>query len=145
MATCSTATLLTQACDNNFVAAVQDVQVYRALKHQLLCNIQSGGTGGSLTPYTTTEVLAPAFPYSFTATERTYIEISVQLQSTGDNAILGIQKTGTTNRSVSFLGSGVLMELVSVLLGPGETLTLVDDTVGAGANVGIVSVVIYEG
>lgn len=46
MATCSTSLLISQACDNNFLSAVSDIQVYRALKHQLLCNIQVGGGGG---------------------------------------------------------------------------------------------------
>lgn len=52
MATCSTATLIEQACANNFLAAATDVELYRALKHQLLCNIEAAGGGGGATAFT---------------------------------------------------------------------------------------------
>lgn len=46
MATCSLATLQTQACANGFNVAGQDEQLFYALVLQLLCDIQSGGGGG---------------------------------------------------------------------------------------------------
>lgn len=45
--TCDLATLLKQACANNFDTVTEtDKQLFRALVLQLLCNMSAGGIGG---------------------------------------------------------------------------------------------------
>lgn len=140
MATCSVATLISQACENNFVAASNNVELWRAIKHQLLCNIQAaGGVGGGGSPYTFETFTDESAPFSYTATARATVEINTQLEINGSGDIAGfnVARTGVpamqiaVNATVAdFIGN--YRSVSSFKLSPGDTITITDISAGAG-------------
>lgn len=140
MATCSVATLISQACENNFVAAANDVELWRAIKHQLLCNIQAaGGVGGGGSSYTVATFTDESLPFSYTATRRTTFEINalLEINGSGDVGGLNVARTGVPPMQIAvdatvtdFVGN--YRSVSSFKLSPGDTITITDISVGAG-------------
>lgn len=140
MAQCDANDLIAQACESGFTCRNEPELL--ALLNQLLCNYAAsgGGGGGALTPYTKTEVLSPALPYSLVATRRTHVDTNYGLASLGIGAAaaLTFSRTGFADFNVSLNNTSGDVELNGTThfdLSPGDALLVADASTGGTASV----------
>lgn len=107
---------------------------------QLLCDISQNG-GGALSPFTITTITAPAFPWQYTATRRSTVEIYYKLDPVSDDARIIVARTGAPNMEMmcSIYQEGV----ASFQIGPGNTITVTDGSTLPGVAT-LAQIAIYE-
>lgn len=103
------------------------------IDQKILGAIRDGGgagSGGSGDAFTVTQFAGPVIPFEFTAVTRSTVEVHYLLNGTGGEAAMQVARTGVAVMEMKTDATTNSEGVSSFRLGPGQTITVSDQSSG---------------